>query len=382
MPTLRFKSNFTWSLVWHNRMSPSKVLCMFDYILLFSGLKLYATGNWATLILNYCFRMMSFCLLFHLAYARVSQYDPKEDFLQQLMLGTYPLVGILHQLLMLNRIELLRKIFDQIVCSLDHERRRMLRNKLLIIAILWLLSTVFHISMSAYIFMSMNIHPLSVHAITSVPPLTFWHHALGWLLHIYFFIAGNWSYIVPLTHVAFLIAIKQLDDQYFTDFFNSYQRTSYDKAVLFNSSIHLRRSINSLKRNFDDTICLLPFLVYCYLFFSTSGVIVPLLESQLTLYLAFQCTSLAILICFSVISFFVIEKMNSELFQSITEVITKTSGDLKSPLRRELIDELEKRTIVPYTAWNLFNLNKSIALSILSSLLTFSVLFIQINKGI
>lgn len=78
---------------------------------------------------------------------------------------------------------------------------------------------------------------------------------------------------------------------------------------------------------------------------------------------------------------FVCDSVSTQLRSDIRQLISKLMIEKKSKDLPELVHQLEKMSEMEFTVCNMFNINRKLVISFTTSLITFTVLFIQIANG-
>ena len=142
--------------------------------------------------------------------------------------------------------------------------------------------------------------------------------------------------------------------------------------------------IESAVNEFDRTFSMFPFIWFVILFYKSCFHLI-LLKSQsfmIDIPMAINYVWFVVEYLATMSILFTIDRVNKQTQRSFESyrkrfIRSKMSGSAS----RELNNDIEKQLNLKLTAWSMFELNKSFILSFISSLITFSVLFMQLSNA-
>lgn len=207
-------------------------------------------------------------------------------------------------------------------------------------------------------------------------------------LELYIFyplVSLDWILIGGIPYLFFLIVLRNVEISYFKNLSNDLQKTKQINILDTHKKFHYE--ITELKEYFEKVLNIFPLMWFMMIFSQCSSFIAHRqadYDNRFSLEFAVKFATY----CLNMILVFYVcfynEKMNNEISKEAENVIRLSSQLIKCCDYQyvHLLDEFRK-TSCKLTAWGLFELRKSLFLSFLSAMVTFTVLFMQIKeKGI
>lgn len=189
----------------------------------------------------------------------------------------------------------------------------------------------------------------------------------------------EWSVICAFTYIVFLNLHHRARMNIIAKF--SSQHESYNTNLITTLS-----QVNKLHIVFESIFSPLPFLSFSQEFLTLTQYTIyysihPIKTSTEFLLMAVKYLRILnhSLFVFSIIYF--INRFNSQLDSLVHDITTSVNHNPRfdSLTKMLLIDKVLIMSKQKFTAWNMFDLDKGVILSFLSSLITFNVLFVQID---
>lgn len=357
-----------------------------DFRLTTAGVRLYTSSPLATW-LNRLGKLL-FLFTYWNAIVSMSFMRFDEDKLADFAVSLYYVFSILYQVTIYSRRDDLRSLNDDIVAYLTNESRARVKAFAVRALILVVCADASN---------SLGVIPYFIKQDSRVLFAEQWslrvpterqsyHTALAAL---YWFLLQplltNWTYILVGIYVYFLHLLFQLDSHYFRTLISGLEKepgNGWCKRQLL-----WRMKLDEIKFRFENTLNFIPLILFSYIFFSTSGTVLNLVNQKLTISENYFKISEIVDFCVDFSAMFLIiffkvrfEKKISAQVESVTQLILRNQA-LIDTYKFELLAKFESEGAeYKLTAWGLFELNETLTLSFVGSLFSFSVLFIQLSR--
>lgn len=194
--------------------------------------------------------------------------------------------------------------------------------------------------------------------------------------------------IYPTLYVSFLTVLTRRETDRLQMFCHIIRKAGH--LEIQNVIVELEQ-IMAYKQEFENLFNIIPCLQFGILFVTVPGVTVtlyndsirglPYVGQEILVYIAIH----SCIFVFLLLIVDRVDKARREVSQTTALLIhyihSRHSYDLYTSGFKSLIDELRINEAFKFTGWNMFTIDKSILLSFLSAIITFSVLLIQLASG-
>lgn len=338
-----------------------------DYLLFLIACKIFPTNKCAT-ILNVFVKLSSLGLISASVYYSALQFSLKKILIN--IVGMSSFISTLSMLIIitLKRVDLI----NLIVISNNHLRlieQNRLRRSSIVIILLSLIPIVYLIIMVAYCLIEIIDPKLSSLQVTA-------------LLRFQILFSSLPVFPISIALYVHVFYMVQLVEVNFYSSHNNENGALLTSHQMFNILIKRRYITDNVKSKFNESLNGLPFVWFTHFFCSFSGLIKSMgtLEQNENRFIIAQAIFLLTLIAYVAAFLVFSHSMNRKLIQMSDQLIGKVIRSSPDPNRLLLINELKGDCGIQLNSWDMFPLNKGFLLTFLSSLITFSVLFIELSK--
>ena len=361
-------------------MNPPHAIRGLNWIMLVFGLRLFNSSRWLK-ILNFVF-MLGFVTKFYstvlFEIRDMTKPSGKYNLLVQSIVGYYTSFMTIHVLLLWRK----RKIQSFMIKICDHLRHE---EKI----------TVLRVSIGMFIMFIMN----SILHVLAYGCLWDYCGCETEFKNRYFFVSFAKEPVRRLLEVIYhweLVIDNSFSASLFLYFLMFYMRYRFILGKIRCCLTHVETRLTQLsfdalierlgviwiiQEEFEELFAFIPFLLLTTYFFAMAGHIYWFKPDARIFTVKYQ-VNVTILVCMETICLFImialIDKFQGRIKSETEKVVSLIRRRQKlSNLSLLFIKELRMITSAPVTAWTFCTLDKSLILSYLSSLLTFTVLFIQ-----
>lgn len=265
--------------------------------------------------------------------------------------------GIFFILLMTLRRDHIRSLFIRHVKSVTCEQRRCLHSFAVKESVTFCLTIPFYVPLVLY------------HLIESNADV---YHVMDDIL-TYVTRAFNWF---PISILIFLFIVKIVE----TNESNYFSRVSSEvmkKSPNFMTDYRLageRKVMVTERKELLACLSIVPCMWFADVFLQMSAILMDVFEGDRY----YKLTALVIRIIFLVVVVATCESCAATTEQQTFQLLTSMTADASIARFPNLTSELEQRPGIDFEVWSLFRIRRQIVLPFVSSLITFTVLFIQI----
>lgn len=354
----------------------AKVIAPIEFVLAFSGLRLFPNSR-TQKCLNFALSAVYLTSSYYILAVRIYNVKLSPAFLYDFTWIQYFLSSIAFHHSFCFRKHKIRTLIIELIGKMSNHGKLALLVACRRLRTFWMTGTIFSIlSFSGY-FKSddwmVYLIPYDLELSSTVRGITIVVYGIICL-------GNTWLYSI-LTLCTFQIyACYKLDMEYFEYLPTFLGRTSKH----FRAAIVERQRITNLKYRFEDVFNIFPFMIFGYLFISSGGYFIlaksdvhnlslSMIISEWLLYFESLIMAFGFLV--------IVQKFEKRTFDAVTQCIQNivSMDNSQCPYKFLLISEISDKTIVHYTGWSMFYLNKPFILNFAAALITFTVLFIQVT---
>ncbi|KAI1288513.1 hypothetical protein HDE_09373 [Halotydeus destructor] len=275
-----------------------------------------------------------------------------------------------------NRVKM-AALVRSTVNSLDHVSKRYLVKLSLIGVILYLIFVLRVLYRHVYYFTIAEFYD-EVRLFTNASDQITWYQLFYGVLDLFvsYFFTRQWLLITTHFYVFTFVAISCMQ-------LNFLQRLSLnheDSAAFYRQMTTRWRKLNTLKSDFNDLFGVFPVLWFSNILLKSSGVIINASFVNDSFYvMVWQILVLQVIVIFTALVIIVLvqNRISMQVDEYIgTKLLTSSLNDISKIF---FADELHRKPCM--TALSMFELNGSLVVGYLGSLITFTVLFIQISHA-
>lgn len=335
-----------------------------DYLLLLIGCKIFRTNKFVY-TLNIVVKLTYVCTLFIGVYTAAIRFSLETILIN--IVGMSYLISILSMLLIVTvkRLELLNLItlLNAHLVRADHVK---LRRSSIVFLILSLVPITYLLSMVLYSAIQMIDGNFNSFQATLL------------VLIFIFFISSLFFPVTIALYVHVLYMVLLVEVNFYVLLINGNVTFTADNML---NILNERRYItHKMKNKFNQTLNILPFIWFTYFFCSFSGLIKTIGMFDRNRFAIAQAIFVSNLMAYVIAFLAFSSSVNRKLSELSDQLISRVMNSGPNRNRLLLIHELKSDCGLHLNIWDMLPLNKGFLLSFVSSLVTFSVLFIQLSK--
>jgi len=202
---------------------------------------------------------------------------------------------------------------------------------------------------------------------------------------------SHWSSLSVIVYMYFINIINKIELKFLTSTLSKVEESVIaENTISCRHVLRMRCKIADIRHQFEACVNVFPFLWFSALFISSSGHL-QLIKNYgdhgthshvTTNWLIMELLSYAINACFAFRLLIKIRAENNDINHQcvlLSQSIIRNVHNVE--FKQSLLNDLEKGQSIEATGWSLFVLDKSLILSFVGSLITFSILFTQISEN-
>lgn len=357
-----------------------------DSLLLLLGLKVFVSSNLLKLI-NILLRIVWIFNIYWVLWVTIGG-DKQTLLFYCFNVYTVSVIIFQHHFI-LSKLNVIRRLFIQILCNLDNNSRKIIRRFSIGVALSHIIifsSTNYLISrsetlnqtISEKVFGRFNFNMSEPESQVTVILIDFTLNYLRFL--------EDWQLYGQSLYIFFLICTHQLNVKHFTSIRSFIKLNMVSDLDFIRITMKSKNLLNNTKVQFDKIFNMLPILWFCSYFFWSTVFIMSFKRNgsqYLSLYISYAIyAALTTSIIFSII--FYIQHIDNYIKDEKRHCIQLLQANGKvSSLNQELINIIADTEELHLTGWQCFDLNRGLILTFAQSLVTLSVLFVQLlNSGL
>lgn len=356
-------------------------------MLMFNGLRVYKS-NFIINSINILMRLISLSTSIALLIYNIRALH--SSIILKISWSAYYVYAILQTLLIVRRTTAIRTLSEDMINTISFRNYKHLTRFVRKIFFLYILSTIHSLGVSCVYFSKTSPKVTHVSNLLMIS-----EENVNEFLIMFTFIAfyipiicRAWLSPIMLIYSFFVYSIYLTEKSFLEDFNN--ELVSNSKSLnLLSVALSRKLRLNELKSQAESVLNIFPFLWCAYLFKSTSAYIMQQAQSVSTS-TADMILSLILFsdyivpMCFLFGLLLFIENRSDKIKDMSTSTLRRLvktyHPDIES--KTHLIQQFEHNAHLPLTGWSMFDLNKRFMLSFVSSVLSFSVLILQIDAKV
>lgn len=362
----------------YKAMATEDVFSPIDHYFLLTGCKIFKTSTKLQVINNFLYAFQVFCTL-HYTFIQIDLVFNENNHLAMIAWTMFYAFAFVHGVRLRIIASELKIVLESFISSLnDIDKRKLFQlarycfvigMAYYILCLFFMYSEYLHSDMDTKISYFVFRYPVRsasmVWAVICVTYQAAGIFCISWYLHsinLYIFV----SYAVYLQDIAFHICVLK-----------PLSRIQHMKRDFYSSTFQTLVKIKQNRQHFEEVCNFLPFLWFTYACLACSGYINQFSNEEI--YSILNVAEYIFFIAYLFTSLFFISFINSKLQKSTKSVLdslmlTDTS---ESQYKTLLIEEFKQNSKIQFTASNFFRLEKSFALTFISAVSSFTVLFLQ-----
>lgn len=365
-----------------NYMSSASTIEGLDLILLMSGCKLYNNSK-IYLIINYITRIQCIALLYWVILIKIVYISSDPDPIFTFNISIIHIFQLLNQHYLLLRSKQVRQLHQLMVSKMTLKDKKYLRKLTFLMVIIWILASLFSIITYHLCILNSDERILIIYNFYSYDQTAkianFWVIFITRYLMLFFFaiIRNSWQLASCFLFYYLLQCLQFYDEKLINNLINDSSKLSYVCKV--KNRVH----IDKLKNELESKLNLFPLLWFTFNFISMISIMIVLFKSSFEKSLPTESVYTFINITITFIVLYKIDSIKNFINTKYDKLICITLNENNNnfdTFKYSYLYILRNNRNIYFTACNIFQLNKGVILPFVGSLVSFSVLFVQLSQ--